>query len=239
MESRIFTLSGYLNDKQQTSLKMNLNPPIYLDPSRQHFLGVIGVQTFYHIPNVTDQNNILEYGNANIDYWEAVKVPPGTYKMDDIYEYLKTTINANDISGETIDIYLNNNTLRTHLKCAYDVRFGNNSIGPLFGFTQKVLKKNKWYISDEVVKSIGSNSLSVHCNIVGGSYQNGKQSHIMHQFYPEVPPGFKIISLPQPPIYLPVITDTITELIIQIEDEYERPVNFNQELVTVTLHLKS
>lgn len=237
MESRLFTLSGYL-DEQQTMLKMDLNPPIYLDPNRQHFLGVTGVQTFFHIPNITEKNNMFVYGVD--DSWERIEIPIGTYKADDLHTYLKNAINENDISGETLDIYLNSNTLKAHLKCTYDVNFEEKtSVGQLLGFKNRILKRGKWHKSDEIVKIVGSNALSVHCNIVGGSYKNGIQSHILHQFYPDVPPGFKIISQPQPVIYLPVITDTITELIIQIEDEYGRPVNFNRELVTITLHLRS
>lgn len=43
MESGIFTLSGLVDDKNQTLLKTDLNPSIYMDPSRQHLLGLIGI----------------------------------------------------------------------------------------------------------------------------------------------------------------------------------------------------
>jgi hypothetical protein len=37
----------------------------------------------------------------------------------------------------------------------------------------------------------------------------GKPAHIIHQFFPNVPPGFKIVESPEHVIYLPISVNTI------------------------------
>lgn len=238
MESRLFTITGLLDDEENTSLRVDLNPPIYLSSERQYMMGVIGFETFNNIPNVYEKNNIFAYRIETKDGTVAknIEIPVGTYNAKDIHTYLTEHIEEEG----ALKIALNTNTMATHLKCRHEVDFTMpTSIAPLLGFEHTILGRNQWHISPNRVKIIGVNSLTIKSNVVGGSYSNGMESHILHQFFPSVPPGYKIIDRPQPVIYLPLITDTITELIIEIEDEQGRAVNFNGELVTLTLHLKS
>lgn len=240
MESRIFTITGVLDDDKNTSLRVDLNPPIYLDSEKQYMLGVTGFETYNHIPNVTHKNNLFMYQNMkdlqNGDVKNLIKIPVGTYNAKDIHQYLIDNMPDN----AKLQIVLNNNTGQTSLMCGRTVDFTNSrSIGYLFGFKNKVLEADEWHTSEGVIRIIDVNSLVILCNIVGGSYRQGKPTHILHQFFPTVPPGYKIVERPQPVIYLPLNTTIIRELIIEIHDEHERPINFHGELVTITLHLKS
>lgn len=240
MESRIFTITGVLDDDKNTSLRVDLNPPIYLDSEKQYMLGVTGFETYNHIPNVTHKNNLFIYRNKKNwrggDTQGVIKIPVGTYNAKDIHQYLMDNIPNN----AELQIVLNNNTGQTSLKSTYEIDFTDTkSIGHLLGYKNKVLEADVWHTSEDIIRIIGVNSLVILCNIVGGSYRQGKATHILHQFFPIVPPGFKIVDRPQPVIYLPLNTTIIRELIIEIHDEHEKPVNFNREVVTITLHLKS
>lgn len=198
-------------------------------------MGLLGFETFNNIPNVTEKNNKFLYGTVN-DRFEVIRVPEGTYSIDDIYQYLSEHMGKN----ETLLVRMNNNTMRTEVKCSSDVDFNaENSIGQVMGFDRLVLERNEWHESEQPVNVLTVNSLVILCNLVSGSYKNGAPAHILHQFFPSVPPGYKIIERPQPIIYLPLLSDIISSIIIQVEDEHGNPVNFNSELVTVTLHLKS
>lgn len=72
MEPRIFTIISIIKIKHWMELDQNL------DHSRQHFLGLISLQTFYHIPNKTEKNNVFLYGIAAS--WQRNEIPVGTYK---------------------------------------------------------------------------------------------------------------------------------------------------------------
>lgn len=242
VESRIFTMTGVLDDERNTSLRIDLNPPIYLDPEKQYMLGVIGFETYNHIPNVTWKNNRFVYRKPDASLFHTITIPQGTYDAKDILKYLMDNMKSEEKTSArgNLQLVMNNNTSQTQLKCVYDVDFTfPNSIGSLLGFTGKLLKADRWHTSDDTIKIISVNSLVIMCNVVGGSYRHGKPAHILHQFFPIVPPGYKIVERPQSIIYLPLITNIINELIIEIEDEHGQPINFNGEAVTITLHLKS
>lgn len=63
--------------------------------------------------------------------------------------------------------------------------------------------------------------------------------HILHMFYPTVPPGYKIIEVPSNVIYLPTNIKYIDEIILKIIDQDGNLINFKKEFVTVRLHLKT
>lgn len=226
-------MTGLLDDQQHQSLNINLNPPIYLDPNRKYVLGVIGMETFNHIPNVTRDNHTFAYRKD--DVLQRIEFPIGTYSAKDILQYLR-----DQMGQDALEIILNNNTFQTKLKCNYDIDFSvTGSIGRLLGFHNKIYKRNQWHTSENHIQIINVNALTILCSICGGSYKNGQESHIIQQFFTTVPPGFKVVEKPSQPIYLPILTNTITEIVLQIEDENGKPVNFNGELVTLTLHLKN
>lgn len=232
MESRIFTMSGILDTKNRF-MKIELNPPIYLDEEKHYVLGLVGFETFNHIPNITSENCIFKYITHSSDH--HIKIPSGNYDASSIHRYLQ-----DNIGSDSLEMKLNPNTMQTVIKFVHDIDFTvDKSIGSLLGFGKTILKGGEWHTSENSVKIIGVNSLIVMCNIVSGSYKNDQVAHILHQFFPSVPPGYKIIDRPHPVIYLPITTSIISKIYIEIQDEHGKSVNFNQELVTLTLHLKS
>ena len=82
------------------------------------------------------------------------------------------------------------------------------------------------------------NSINIDCSIAEGSYLNGNPVHIIHQFFPSVAPGFKIIESPQNVIYFRVAPKVIDKIFIKMLDQEGELVNFREETITIRLHLK-
>lgn len=80
--------------------------------------------------------------------------------------------------------------------------------------------------------------LCIQCNLIQNSFNNSNAVHIIHMFYPNVPPGYKIVENPTNVIYLPINTKFISEIVLKITDQDENLVNFKGELITIRLHLK-
>lgn len=219
-----FVLTG-----NSASLTAEFHPPIYLDENFEYVIGLTNFETFNAIPNIDETNNLFIYNNNEI------MIPPGSYEIDDINNLLQKQLDKEQIS---FHLFPNNNTLRTHIKTTVPIIFKKGTIGKILGFQDKTLDADKEHVSDFPAEIIRVNSINMDCSIAEGSYLNGKPVHIIHQFFPNVAPGFKIIESPQNIIYFPVTVKIIDKITLKIIDQDGDLINFRGETVTIRLHLK-
>lgn len=223
-----FTIA--LSDKSST-LSAHFNPPIYLENDSEYVIGLTNFETFNTIPNIDETNNRIFYGPQD----DMLTIPTGSYELKDIEEQIKNQLPEHT----TFQLESNNNTLQSSLQCSQRINFTlPKTPATLLGFENEVLQPNVLHISKNPVEILKINALCIDCNIAIGSYMNGEPVHIIHQFFPIVPPGYKIVESPQNIIYFPVTVKTINTIMIKILDQDGDIVNFRGETVTVRLHLK-
>lgn len=206
-------------------------PPIDLGNGDEWEIGLINLCTYNSIPNVEKDLNDLFVFDGRV-----ITIPEGSYEISDIEKFLKSKLKE----GEKLSLTANNNTLKCEIEANRTVDFtGVNSIGQMLGFQQNVkLKPNEKHESQNPVSIIKVNSIRVECNIAHGSYSNGLEGHTLHEFFPTVPPGFKIVESPPTVIYVPVNTNHIHNISLQLTDQDGRLINFRGETLTVRLHLR-
>ena len=107
------------------------------------------------------------------------------------------------------------------------------------GFEPQILEANKVHKSNLPVSIIKVNCLRIECNITTGAYINDQKVHTIHEFFPVVPPGYKIVEVPSHVIYLPVAVKTINQIQLRIVDQDGNLVSFRGETITIRLHIKS
>lgn len=223
--STIFTLTG-----ESSVLSADFNPPIFLDEENEYVMGLLSFESYNTIPNIGPHNNKFQLTGR-----KEIEIPVGAYEINDIDSYIGNQLN----DEETVLLRGVNSTMKTEIKSSREIDFtSNESIGQLLGFEKKKYKKDIFHTSENITKIMSINSILIHCNISLGSYKNGKPGHIIHQFFPTVPSGYKIVMNPNPVIYLPISTKTITNITIKILDQDDKPISFSSETVTVGLHLK-
>jgi hypothetical protein len=134
----------------------------------------------------------------------------------------------------------NENTMRSEIKCAYRVNFAKpNSIGSLLGFSRdRILRPNKWYVSDRPVDVMSVNVIRIECSITTGAYSNGRSVHAIHEFAPKVPPGYKLSETPTQIIYLPIVARYVTDITVRVVDQNDRLIDFRGEEITIRLHVR-
>lgn len=219
-----FTLSVTGNT---SVLNTTYSPNLQLEG--EYECALLYLSTFNSIPNIDKMNNKFVYAKDTV-----IEIPEGAYELQDISDYLKSSM-----KDAVFQLNCNNNTLKTSIYCTKDINFEKqNSIGPLLGFDKKVLKANKIHESPLPVSILSTTVVRIECDIVSGSYINGKPSHIIYEFAPNVPPGYRIIEIPKNVIYFPVSRNNIDTINIRILDINDKLVNLRGEEVQLYLHLR-
>lgn len=223
--SLTLTLSG-----ESSILESYYFLPIELCPHKTYVLGFIESLTFNSIPNIEKKSNKIYINN------ESYTLPTGSYEITDINDYIQKVI-PEDIN---FSLTANNNTLQSVIKCSHKVDLTpKDSISKLLGFKKVKLPANQFHTSSAPVRILKFNVLRVECNITRGAYINDQKVHTIHEFFPAVPPGFKIIGIPSKIIYKPITVKSINHLQLKIVDENGNLVNFRGETITIRLHLKT
>lgn len=225
-DSFTLTLSG-----RSSTLETQYFPPIELSANKNYVAGLVEFTTFNSIPNIDIGNNKI-----HIEGCEVITIPTGSYEIEDIESYIQKVL----VHDATISIQPNNNELHSEIKCSRRIDFTQkDSIGRLLGFTQRLLEPNVLHKSDLPVAILKVNTLQIQCNITTGAYMNQHKVHTIHEFFPVVPPGYKIVEVPSHVIYLPVTVRAIHQLQLKIVDQDGEIVNFRGETITIRLHIKS
>lgn len=231
--SLTFTFTG--ND---SVLQADFFPPIELEKDIPYEIGLLAFETYNSIPNVDETNNTFHFETFKI------VIPTGTYEVKDISKYIDDQLvvlsNAKSKNYKCV-ISTNNNTLQTVIKANFEIDLTPaNSIGRLLGFESKVVPANHELAtpSNRAVDVFIVDSISIECSIVTGSYVNGRAGHVLYQFFPNVPAGYRLLELPDPVIYLPITNRSINSITLRIVDQNGKLVDFRKEFITVRLHLQ-
>ena len=111
-----------------------------------------------------------------------------------------------------------------------------NSIAPLLGFTKIVYKQGK-YIFQKIIDIMGFSTIYIHCNVISGVKYKGNNTDILYTFTLTEPPGYLINIMPTNILYQNVTKDRIEYIEFHIKDEHGRPIDFNGDVLSSTLHL--
>lgn len=210
-----------------STLVTNQSPALQLDG--EYECGLLYLSTFNSIPNIDNRNNKFYYGENDV-----IEIPEGSYELQDLNDYLQSRV-----QGCSLKLSCNNNTLKTTILCSKNIYFNKkNSIGKILGFGNETVQANILRESLFPIAILSTTIVRVECDIVSGSFVNGKPSHIIHEFVPNVPPGYRIIEIPRNIIYFPVTQNSLSSLKISILDINNNLVNLRGEEIQIYLHLR-
>lgn len=243
MSSLTVTFTG-----KSSLLRADFFPEIALDQQSEYDCALLDFSTYNSIANIIEgENNQFECSykikekNKLIGKKLTVTLPTGAYEVEDILRYLKSEFSANKVSL-TYEVSAPASKVRIEFDTTIEWSTGTllNVIG-FYNQTTGVRKfeSKKQYWSDEIVKISNIDVIRVECDIVSGSYINGKQCHTIHQFsHGKVSPGYKYIEVPRPIVYLPIKEKNLRSIQISIVDQHGRLIDFRGEEITCRLHIK-
>ena len=179
-------------------------------------------------PNITSILNYNYKGNPLL----YSTITPGAYELTDIAELKKE-----ETDGSVI-IEPDKNTM----KCLMEIKQGapsfdiENSLASLLGFRKTIYKKGR-YKSQKIIDIMGFSTINIHCNVISGAKDNGNNTDILYTFNLTEPPGYLINIIPTYILYQNVTKDRIEYIEFHIKDEHGRPIIFNGDVLSFTLHL--
>lgn len=217
-------------------LRCTLFPPFDLKNGKEWEMGLLDLMTYNSIPNIEENVNNKIYFSGGI----TISLPTGSYELEDICNYIEKGLKKEKPTSN-FRLVANNSTMKSELKCSEEIDLSkSNSIGQLLGFegTEK-LSPNIWHESPNQVNIIKVDIVRVTCNIVKGSYRDGVEGHVLHEFYPSVGPGFKIIEKPNVVQYLPITKqNSLDEFYIRLEDQTGELINFRGENINIRVKIR-
>ena len=84
---------------------------------------------------------------------------------------------------------------------------------------------------------MGFSAINIHCNIISGVKDNGKNTDILYTFTLTELQGYLINIMPTNILYQNVTNDRIEYIEFHIKDEHGRPIDFNGDVLGFKLHL--
>ena len=231
------------NDK--SNFNTRFNPKLELDREKVYEIALVNLETYYSFPNIDETNNVFVYSPDNGNSWVKVKIPEGSYEIDDINNTIQHEMEKRGHYDEInedyyINIAPNTNTLKSVLilEKGYQVDFNHqNSLARVLGFTGAKYTEG-FHESENVVDILRINSILVNIDIISGSYVNETIKSNIYSFFPDVSPGYKIIESPVNLVYLPITLDTIDSLNITITDQDYHLLNLRNEKLTIRFHIR-
>ena len=229
----------------KTNFNTRFNPKLELDEKKKYEIALVNLETYYSFPNIDETNNTFVYSPDNGNSWEKIKIPEGSYEIDDINDAIqhemKKRTHYDEINEDYyINIAPNTNTLKSVLilEKGYQVDFNHqNSLAKVLGFTGGKYTEG-FHESENVVDILRINSILVNIDIISGSYVNGTTKSTIYSFFPDVSPGYKIIESPVNLVYLPITLDTIDSLNVTITDQDYHLLNLRNEKLTIRFHIR-
>lgn len=203
-------------------------------------IALHSLETYYSFPNIDKSNNNIKVSLDEGESWNELTFAVGCYEHEDINKELQRMVVEAGGKKEDIVLAPNNNTFQTIMTISTNVQVDftiKNSIRTVLGFDSQIYKTGR-HLSEHTVDIMRVNSIFVHTDVIGSTYVNGSQSPVIYSFFPDIPPGGKIIIEPNVLIYLPVSLSRISRLTSWLTDQKDRALDLRGEELTIKYHLR-
>ena len=256
MEDRILELNDLLSNKlsrlftftsKKSCFTTKLDKPLQLQENRKYEACLHYFSAYNTIFNINTMNNKFIYSHDLGKTWTTIAIPNGAYELSQINIEIQRQMKIKDhydITAKSfyISIELNVSTSKAVIIISnknYQVDFTKgNTICSILGFNSKIIK-DPYNIADTIIQITNITAILIDCDIIEGSYINGKESNVIYSFPAfTVPLGYKMNIMVTNPIYLPVGRQVIRSISFKITDEEGHLIDFNGEEIALAIHLR-
>ena len=157
----------------ESRCKTRFNPKLQLNRDKKYEIALVNLEPYYSFPNMDESNNVFVYSPDNGNSWEKMKIPEGSYEIDDInntihHEMEKRGHHDPINEGYYINISANCNSLKSVLILDQDYQVDlnhQNSLTKVLGFTGAKYMGG-FHESENVVNILSISSTLVNRDII-------------------------------------------------------------------------
>ena len=217
-----------------SSVKVNLDAPIVLDPTKKYQMRVLSAVIVYCQPNITNATNAFSYTYNGTRYDKTI--PVGNYSLTDInllialYTMAQNgkqlfAFTANEFDS-TINVYFQDSALFINLlPNSFMTLLGFGTSGQI-GYTTIVNPKTALVTSTQPAKLDQLQLIYAKCNITNGSYFNSQGSNIICSIPINAAPNSQILFQPVHPTRNFIFVNRIDSFQIDLMDQNGNALDF-------------
>ena len=232
IEEYIEQVTKRMNDEQYMNILAS-----YIRSVFQNFESFLRTQ----IDLIEDDIKLVldKYNSSFITY----ETSPGIYTFKDISEALFNILQI-EYPGPSnvIDIEYDNITMKTKLVVRYGIiarrldekSFFNTVLGFTPGWDYKQYNK---YASQKMLNLGSTNKIHLKCDCIDGSVVDGVRQSLLYRFVLDKKPGYRVFSEPETIHYKKINESVLKTLTFYLEDDNDKEVVFNGEMLTFTLQM--
>ena len=102
--------SFHLYSERGSDWTTPLQHPLFLDPTKHYEIALISLETFYSIPNIRADNNMLMYSTDKGNSFRYIIIPVGSYELGPTNDVITSEV------GSLLEIKPNTTTLHSIIK---------------------------------------------------------------------------------------------------------------------------
>ena len=73
----------------KSNFNTRFNPKLELDRDKVYEIALVNLETYYSFPKIDETNKVFIYSPDNGNPWVKIKIPEGSYEIDDINNTIK------------------------------------------------------------------------------------------------------------------------------------------------------
>lgn len=231
-------------------------PPIRLSGKYTWEVGLERLDTWNSVHNVKAayNNNIIRYSPNGGTTWKTITIPDGNYEIADLDIVLHNRMYDDgdcDKSNPLEPVFYINfipliaeGRLRIEISNNYQLDLTQGELHTILGFDAVIIGSTSTG-PNGVDITRGIDSWSVHCSIIGGSYDNSNRADIIYGFVPTTGRGMAVNEYPARVSYYPLNRTyanghdiILNEIRMSLTDQLDRPILLNGSDITYRLHIR-
>ena len=224
-------------------------PNLILDKNKEHYITLDkfnGHYSWYNI-NSTYNNNKISYSHDAGKTNTIITFPDGVYDYNDINNHIKSSLVANghtaDKNTPGIKLIFSTSRFRVYvlLSTGYsvDLRGTDRNFNDLIGFTKFNITTSQFgQALPNITNSV--DNIKIKTSLTNDSLDGGVSTYVLYSFYAsDISRAFPFRIEPRRRLYNKLNTNIISCVRIYMTDAINRPIDFNEVPVCLTVVIKS